>query len=55
MADNIITCTECEAEFEITHDTVNEPEYCPFCSSKLVKTEKFENEDDWDDQDRDRF
>ena len=28
-------CEECEAEFRIIHDEVNEPSHCPFCSAAL--------------------
>ena len=41
----MITCQECEAEFEITHDSISEPEYCPFCASKLRIEEDLEDED----------
>lgn len=34
--ENTYTCKECEAEFEIIHDTISEPDFCPFCSAKLV-------------------
>jgi DNA-directed RNA polymerase subunit RPC12/RpoP len=46
----MITCQECEAEFEIVHDSVSEPEFCPFCSTKLVYDDKDidEDEDVWD-------
>jgi uncharacterized paraquat-inducible protein A len=46
----MITCQECEAEFEIIHDSIGEPEFCPFCSAKLVyDDEGLEEEDnsDW--------
>jgi hypothetical protein len=45
----MITCQECEAEYEIVHDSVSEPEYCPFCSAKLRYEEDEEEvgEDDW--------
>ena len=49
------TKEECEAEFEVIHDSVNEPEYCPFCSSKLTKKEDYEEEYEDEDQDQDEW
>jgi uncharacterized paraquat-inducible protein A len=44
----MITCQECEAEFEIVHDSVSEPEFCPFCAAKLTYDDKdIEEEDTW--------
>ena len=48
MADKQITCTECEAEFQVVHDELDDPEYCPFCGSVLME-EKEEVEEEWDD------
>lgn len=31
----MITCQECEAEFEVIHDSIVQPDFCPFCGSKL--------------------
>jgi hypothetical protein len=46
----MITCQECEAEFEITHDNISEPEFCPFCAAKLrYDDEGLEEEDGGDD------
>ena len=46
----MITCQECEAEYEIVHDSVSDPEYCPFCASKLIIEDDLidEDEDIWD-------
>lgn len=35
MTDKEIVCSECEAEFQIIHDAITDPEFCPFCGSKL--------------------
>jgi rRNA maturation endonuclease Nob1 len=35
MTDREIVCSECEAEFQIIHDAITDPEFCPFCGSKL--------------------
>jgi DNA-directed RNA polymerase subunit RPC12/RpoP len=48
----MITCKECEAEFTITHDSVSEPEYCPFCAFKInydEEDEYIDEEEDWRD------
>jgi len=46
----MITCQECEAEFDIVHDSVSEPEFCPFCGNKLRYDDKdIEEEDTWYD------
>ena len=50
----MITCQECEAEFEIVHDSVSEPEFCPFCGFKLIYDDESveeidEEEDMWRD------
>ena len=42
----MIDCQECEAEFEVVHDTVSEPEFCPFCGSKLRYDDKGYEEDE---------
>jgi rRNA maturation endonuclease Nob1 len=34
--EQMITCEECEEEFEIVCDTIVQPEFCPFCGSKLA-------------------
>jgi DNA-directed RNA polymerase subunit RPC12/RpoP len=44
----MIICQECEAEYEITHDNINEPDFCPFCSSKIRYDDKID--EDWDDE-----
>ena len=48
----MITCQECEAEYEVVHDSVSEPEVCPFCSARLrYQEDEEENEEDeevWD-------
>ena len=41
-------CEECEAEFDVVHDQLDNPEYCPFCSFRLV------TDDDEDEEDEDR-
>jgi hypothetical protein len=43
----MITCQECEAEFEITHDNISEPEFCPFCAAKLRYEDNDDLDDDW--------
>ena len=48
----MIECHECEAEFEVIHDSVSEPEFCPFCGFKLQYDdedleEDEEEQDDW--------
>jgi len=46
----MITCQECEAEFEIVHDSVSEPEFCTLCATKLIYDDKDLEEDEelWD-------
>jgi len=41
-------CQECGAQFNVQHEEINEPEYCPFCSEKIVYEED-EEEPDWDE------
>ena len=41
----MLECQECEAEFEVVHDSVSEPEFCPFCASKL----QYDDQDIWED------
>ena len=43
----MINCQECEAEFSVEHDEIGEPEFCPFCGSKLT----YDDEDLEDDID----
>ena len=43
----MLTCLECEAEFEVIHDTVSEPEFCPFCAAKLRYENDEEESEDW--------
>ena len=45
----MLTCQECEAEFEIIHDSIGEPEFCPFCAAKLRYDDEHLQEDDGDD------
>jgi rRNA maturation endonuclease Nob1 len=49
MSDKEITCSECEAEFQVIHDNITDPEFCPFCGSKL----RYEDDGDWYDDDDD--
>jgi len=50
MSDNQqYDCKECEAEFEIIHDSIGEPEFCPFCANKLVYDD--DTSDEWEAQD----
>ena len=50
MSDKQITCTECEADFQVIHDGLDEPEYCPFCSAPLFEEEyEEEYEEEWED------
>lgn len=44
---NDFYCSDCEIEFQVIHDHLSEPEYCPFCSTKL-KYEDLEDEE-WND------
>ena len=42
-----IICSACEAEFQVVHDEVDDPEFCPFCGEKM----RYEDSDsDWDDE-----
>jgi predicted nucleic acid-binding Zn ribbon protein len=43
----MIICQECEAEFEVVHDSVSAPEFCPFCSAKLRYDDEGLEEEDW--------
>jgi len=48
----MITCKECEAEFDIVHDSVSEPEFCPFCAAKMSYDDEdleIDEEEDWRD------
>lgn len=47
-------CDDCESEFKIVSENIEEVTYCPYCSNIISKDEEFESEE-WDDQDRDRF
>lgn len=49
MSDKEITCSECEAEFQVIHDNITDPEFCPFCGSKL----RYDDDGDWYDDDDD--
>ena len=49
MSDKEITCSECEADFQVVHDNITDPEFCPFCGSKL----RYEDDGDWYDDDED--
>ena len=49
MNDKEITCSECEAEFQVIHDNITDPEFCPFCGSKL----RYDDDGDWYDDDDD--
>ena len=40
-------CQECGAEFNVQHEEINDPEYCPFCGEKLSYDE--EVDEDWDE------
>lgn len=52
MTDKEIVCSECEAEFQIIHDAISDPEFCPFCGSKLRDTD--DDDRDWyDDEEND--
>jgi rRNA maturation endonuclease Nob1 len=52
MSDKEITCSECEADFQVVHDNITDPEFCPFCGSKL----RFDDPDDsWYDDEDDRM
>ena len=44
----MITCQECGAEFQVTHEEMSDPEYCPFCSHKLLYND-LETNEDWED------
>jgi rRNA maturation endonuclease Nob1 len=35
LTDKEILCTNCEAEFQVVHDGVDSPEFCPFCGDKM--------------------
>jgi predicted RNA-binding Zn-ribbon protein involved in translation (DUF1610 family) len=47
LSDKEIVCTNCEAEFQVVHDEVDSPEYCPFCGDKM----RYENDNDLEDLD----
>ena len=49
----MFTCEECETEFEVYHDSANEPEFCPFCGSKLTYDDEDLDEDFWDEDEED--
>ena len=49
MTDKEIVCSECEAEFQIIHDAITDPEFCPFCGSKLRDID--DDDRDWYDED----
>lgn len=50
-------CDDCEAEFKIVSENTDEVTYCPYCSNiiSVEDDEELTSEDEWDDQDRDRF
>ena len=46
----MIECQECEAEFDVVHDSISEPDFCPFCGSKLIYDDNsLDDEEDWYD------
>jgi predicted RNA-binding Zn-ribbon protein involved in translation (DUF1610 family) len=47
LSDKEIVCTNCEAEFQVVHDEVDSPEYCPFCGDKM----RYETDNDLKDLD----
>lgn len=49
MIDKEIVCSDCEAEFQIIHDAISDPEFCPFCGSKLRDAD--DDDRDWYDDD----
>ena len=52
MIEKELNCHECEAEFSVEHDELDEPSYCPFCGSRLKIEDKDNDEDDsWDEVD----
>ena len=46
--DTLYCCTECEAEFKVEHDEVNEPKYCPFCSEPLDLRDELDTNEEED-------
>jgi DNA-directed RNA polymerase subunit RPC12/RpoP len=44
LSDKEIVCTNCEAEFQVVHDEVDSPEYCPFCGDKI----RYDDDEDED-------
>lgn len=50
MKEREYTCEECDAEFDVDYDFVAEPEFCPFCSNKLVYDDHLDDQE-WDDDD----
>ena len=42
-------CKECGANYEIIHEEIELPNYCPFCSEKILIEEEF-NSEDWFDE-----
>jgi rRNA maturation endonuclease Nob1 len=51
MSDKEIVCSDCEAEFQVIHDAITEPEFCPFCGSKLRYEDDDEDRQWYDDDD----
>lgn len=49
MKDKEYKCYDCEAEFDVTHDEIIPPEFCPFCGEKLTYDDK--DLDEWFEED----
>jgi rRNA maturation endonuclease Nob1 len=48
MKDDWITCGECESEFKIISDSIENADYCPFCGEFMEQIDEEEDmvEDD---------
>lgn len=49
MEEDELTCGYCEAEFTVTHEHINEVQFCPFCATPIeVENEDDDSEKEWE-------
>ena len=46
LAENQFMCLSCEAEFQLIHDEIDDPQYCPFCGTMLSEAEDTRDDED---------
>jgi hypothetical protein len=49
MEEDKFECDECEAEYKVSHEHINEVQFCPFCSTPITPEDDSDDTDpDWD-------